>query len=84
MCHNQDLAQPIDKYRKKQRKKAYSQILISNYTVTKGEVWGEITNWEIAVDIYTLLYIKKVTNESLLDSTGNCTIFCNDLHGERI
>ena len=28
-------------------------------------------NWEIGVDIYTLLYIKKVTNKNLLNSTGN-------------
>ena len=29
------------------------------------------TNWEVEIDIYTLLYIKQVTNEYLLYSTGN-------------
>ena len=31
------------------------------------------TNWEIGIDIYTLLCIKQITNENLLYSTGNCT-----------
>ena len=32
-------------------------------------------NWEIGIDIYTLLtlYIKEITNENLLYSTGNST-----------
>ena len=30
-------------------------------------------NWEIGIDIYTLLYIKLVTNKDLLYSTGNST-----------
>ena len=30
-------------------------------------------NWEIEIDIYTLLYIKQITNKNLLYSTGNCT-----------
>ena len=40
--------------------------------VTKGER-GEGINWEIGVDIYTLLYIKYITNKKLLYSTGNST-----------
>ena len=28
-------------------------------------------NWEIGIDIYTLLYIKQITNKNLLYSTGN-------------
>ena len=28
-------------------------------------------NWEIGIDIYTLLCIKQITNENLLYSTGN-------------
>ena len=28
-------------------------------------------NWEIGFDIYTLLYIKQITDENLLDSMGN-------------
>ena len=30
-------------------------------------------NWEIGIDIYTLLYIKQITNKDLLYSTGNST-----------
>ena len=30
-------------------------------------------NWEIGIDIYTLLCIKQITNENLLYSTGNYT-----------
>ena len=30
-------------------------------------------NWEIGIDIYTLLYIKQVTNKNLQYSTGNST-----------
>ena len=30
-------------------------------------------NWEIGIDIYTLLYIKYITNKDLLYSTGNST-----------
>ena len=31
------------------------------------------TNWEIGIDIYTLQYIKQITNKDLLYSTGNST-----------
>ena len=40
--------------------------------VTKGGRGGGI-NWEIGFDIYTLLYIKQITNKNLLYSTGNST-----------
>ena len=30
-------------------------------------------NWKIGIDIYTLLYIKQITNKGLLYSTGNYT-----------
>ena len=30
-------------------------------------------NWEIGIDIYTLLYIKYITNKDLLYGTGNST-----------
>jgi len=30
-------------------------------------------NWEIGIDIYTLLYIKQTSNENLPYSPGNCT-----------
>ena len=30
-------------------------------------------NWKIGIDVYTLLYIKYITNKELLYSTGNST-----------
>ena len=33
----------------------------------------EGTNWEIGIDIYTLLYIKQIISKNLLCSTGNST-----------
>ena len=30
-------------------------------------------NWEIGIDIYTLLYKKQITNKDQLFSTGNST-----------
>ena len=43
---------------------------------------GRGINWETGIDIYTLLYIKQITNKDLLYSTGT-SIFYNDLHGEK-
>ena len=37
----------------------------------KGEGGG--MNWEIEIDIYTLLCIKQITKENLLCSTGDST-----------
>ena len=34
---------------------------------------GEGINWEIGIDIYTLLFIKQITNKDLLYSAGNST-----------
>ena len=28
-------------------------------------------NWEFGIDMYTLLYLKRITNKDLLNSTGN-------------
>ena len=42
-----------------------SQMLKKKNTVTKGKS-GEGINWEIRIDIYTLLYIKEITNKDLL------------------
>ena len=36
-------------------------------------VWGGGINWEIQIDVYTLLYIKQITNQNLLYSTRNST-----------
>ena len=42
--------------------------LASEITVQGGGI-----NWEIGIDIYTLLYIKLITNKDLLYSTGKST-----------
>ena len=33
--------------------------------------WGERINWEIGIDIHTLLYIKSITNKYFLHCTEN-------------
>ena len=40
--------------------------------VTKEEEWEGI-NWETGIDIHTLLYVKLITSQNLLYSTGNPT-----------
>ena len=35
--------------------------------------WAGVEDW---IDVYTLLCIKRVTNETLLNSTGNSTQRC--------
>ena len=42
------------------------------YGYQRGKVWGGI-NQEFGINIYTLLYIKQITNKDLLYSTGNST-----------
>ena len=34
--------------------------------VTKGERWRGGINWESGIDMYTLLYLKQITNKDLL------------------
>ena len=49
-----------------------SQMQKTNLWLPGGKGGGGI-NWEIGIDIYTLLYIKYTTNKDLLYSTGNST-----------
>ena len=53
------------------------------YQVGEG---GSGNNWEIGMDIYTLLilFIKYITNENLLYSTGNYSVLWSDLNGKEI
>ena len=37
-------------------------------------------NWKIGIDIYTLLYIKYITNKNLLNSTGNSSQYTVMIH----
>ena len=39
--------------------------------VTSGEGWGRGIDTEFGIDMYTLLYLKWITNKDLLYSTGN-------------
>ena len=39
--------------------------------LTSGEGWGEGIVREFGIDMYTLLYLKWITNKDLLYSTGN-------------
>ena len=48
----------------------------------KGKKW-DVMNWEIGIDVYSLLYIKQITNENLLYSMGN-SVLCGDLNGKEI
>ena len=41
-------------------------------------------NWEIGIDIYTLLCTKQVTNKNLLYGTGNSIQCSVDLNGNEI
>ena len=42
------------------------------YGYWAGEGWREGTVREFGIDMYTLLYLKRITNKDLLYSTGNC------------
>ena len=39
----------------------------------QGERVGRGINWEFGTDIYTLVYIKQVTNKDLVYNIGNST-----------
>ena len=39
--------------------------------ITRGEGWGERIAREFGTDMYTLLYLKWITNKDLLYSTRN-------------
>jgi len=47
-------------------------MYITNFWTPKGER-GSGMNWEIGIDVYSLLYITRITNKNLLYSTGNST-----------
>ena len=50
----------------------------------QGGKLGNRVDWEMGLDIYTLLCIKQTTNENILQSTGNSTQLCGDLNEEEI
>ena len=51
------------------------------YGYQGGKLGGET---ETGIDIYTLLYIKQITNKNPLYSRGNYSVLCNDIYGNRM
>ena len=45
--------------------------LENEFIVTREEGWGEGIVREFGIEVYTLLYLKLITNKDLLYSTGN-------------
>ena len=41
--------------------------------VPDREGWEGGIDWETGIDVYTLLYLKQITNKDLLHGTGNST-----------
>ena len=55
-----------------------------NVWTPKGKGVGGM-NWETGIGIYTLLCIKQITKENLLQSTGNAMgMLCGDLNWKGI
>ena len=50
-----------------------TQMQRANVSANTKRVWGSGMNREIGIDIYTLLYIKQITSENLLQGIGNAT-----------
>ena len=51
------------------------------YGYQGGKLGGET---ETRIDIYTVLYIKYITNKNPLYSRGNYSVLCNDIYGNRM
>ena len=57
---------------KEEKKKRYKRnrnrlkYFKTKLMVTKGEMLGREINWEVEIGIYTLLYIKSLSNKHLL------------------
>ena len=53
--------------------------------VTRGKDEGEGIVTEFGMDVYTLLYLKWITNKDLLCSTWNpCSMLCGSLDGKGV
>ena len=46
----------------------------NEFMVTRGMGWGRGIDWELGVDMYTLLYLKQIINKDLLYNTGNSAL----------
>ena len=57
------------KLKKKSFLKSRQTDVENKHMDTKGGKWqggGGVMNWEIGIDMYTLIYIKWITNKNLL------------------
>ena len=41
------------------------------------------TSWEVGMDMYTQLYLKRITAKDLLYGPGNCSVFYSNLNGKK-
>ena len=55
------------------KQKQTHRLQNETYSYQRGKVGKGEINQEFGVNIYTLLYIKQITNKDLLYSTGNST-----------
>ena len=55
-----------------------------NLWLPVGEGWREGIVREFAIDMYTLLHLKRITNKDLLYSTGNSAQCCGSLDGRGV
>ena len=55
--------------------------LENEFIVTREEGWGEGIVREFGIDMYTLLYLKWITNKALLYSKGDSARCCDSLNG---
>ena len=62
------------------KKEIDSQTQKTNLQLKEDKEGG--VNWEIGINIYTLLYIKQKTNKDLLYNTGN-SVVCNELYRKK-
>ena len=58
-----------------------SQMQITNLRLPREK--GAGINWEIGMNIYTLLYLKQITNRNLLYSMGNSTEYSLTIYQEQ-
>ena len=47
--------------------------------LTSWEKWEGGIDWEVEIDMYTLLYLKQISNRDQL-----CSVLSNNLNGKRI
>ena len=67
-----------------QRMNLLVTIKEGNLLVTIKEGWAEEIVREFGMDVYTLLFLKWMTNKDLRTAQELGSIFCNNLNWERI